>query len=65
MPLRTLAGNGGGGTGPGPVLSPMDLPVTFDDTTVDYGIIDFGGASSSFEVDPTNASNNVVRTERR
>ena len=59
----TCGSNGGGG-GPGPVLSQMDLPVTFDDTTVDYGIIDFGGASSSFEVDPTNASNNVVRTEK-
>ncbi|MGB0457021.1 MAG: lamin tail domain-containing protein [Chitinophagales bacterium] len=60
----TCGSNGGGGTGPGPVLSQMDLPVTFDDTTVDYGVIDFGGASSSFEVDPTNPSNNVVRTEK-
>lgn len=60
----TCGSNGGGGTGPGPVLSQMDLPVTFDDTSVDYGTIDFGGASSSFEVDPTNPSNNVVRTEK-
>ena len=41
---------------------PMDLPVTFDDPTINYGTIDFGGNASSFEVDPTDAGNNVVQT---
>ena len=40
----------------------MDLPVTFDDPTINYGTIDFGGNASSFVVDPTDASNNVVQT---
>ena len=40
----------------------MDLPVTFDDATVDYGTIDFGGNVSAFVVDPADASNNVVQT---
>ena len=31
----------------------MDLPVTFDDTAVNYGTVDFGGTASSFMVDPT------------
>ena len=41
---------------------PMDLPVTFDDPTINYGTIDFGGNASSFVVDPTDAGNNVVQT---
>ena len=41
---------------------PMELPVTFDDPTINYGTIDFGGNASSFVVDPTDASNNVVQT---
>ena len=32
----------------------MDLPVTFDDTTVIYGTADFGGNASSIIMDPTN-----------
>ena len=43
-------------------LAQMDLPVTFDDPTVDYGTRDFGGNVSAFVVDPTDASNNVVQT---
>ena len=42
----------------------MDLPVTFDDASVNYGTIDFGGTASSFVVDPTDASNTVVQTEK-
>ena len=42
----------------------MDLPVTFDDASVNYGTIDFGGAVSSIIVDPNDASNNVVQTEK-
>ena len=40
----------------------MDLPVTFDDVTVNYGTIDFGGNASSFVADPADASNNVVQS---
>ena len=42
----------------------MDLPVTFDDASVNYGTIDFGGTVSSIIVDPNDASNNVVQTEK-
>ena len=50
-----VTGGGGGGT-----LTQMNLPVTFDDATVDYGLIGFGGAEQSTIVtDPTNASNKV------
>jgi hypothetical protein len=36
------------------MLTQMTLPVTFDDVTVDYGLIGFGGAeASTVEVDPT------------
>ena len=50
-----VTGGGGGGT-----LTQMNLPVTFDDATVDYGLIGFGGSEQSTIVaDPTNASNKV------
>lgn len=40
----------------------MSLPVTFDDPTVEYGLIGFGGAeASTVEADPTNPSNNVAK----
>ncbi len=43
-------------------LTQMTLPVTFDDATVDYGLIGFGGAeASSVVVDPTLGSNKVVK----
>jgi hypothetical protein len=45
----------------GPVLTQMSLPVTFDDTTVDYGLISFGGTASTIVTDPTLASNKVAR----
>jgi hypothetical protein len=49
----------GGGGGP---LTQMNLPVSFDLTTVDYGLIGFGGAEqSSIVTDPTNASNKVAK----
>ncbi|MBP6417575.1 MAG: hypothetical protein KA330_14050, partial [Chitinophagaceae bacterium] len=48
---------GGGGS-----LTQMNLPVTFDDVTVDYGVVGFGGAEqSSIVVDPTLASNKVAK----
>ena len=43
-------------------LAQMDLPVTFDDATVDYGTIDFGGNVSAFVADPADASNNVAQS---
>lgn len=39
----------------------MDLPVTFDEADVDYGLISFEGAASAIEVDPTDANNMVAR----
>ena len=45
----------------GPVLTQMSLPVTFDATTVDYGLISFGGTASTIVTDPTLASNKVAK----
>ena len=44
------------------IKNQMNLPVTFDDPTIDYSVIDFGGNVSSDAVDPTNAANNVKKT---
>jgi hypothetical protein len=54
-------GNGGGGDdGDGNTL---ELPVTFEDTDRDYGIVDFGdGTTTEIVVDPTDANNRVART---
>lgn len=46
----------------GSVLTQMDLPVTFNDPTVDYGLIGFGGAENSTIVtDPTDVNNKVAK----
>jgi hypothetical protein len=46
----------------GIVLAQMDLPVTFEDPTVEYGLIGFGGAdASTIEADPTDSSNTVAK----
>ena len=46
----------------GSTLTQMKLPVSFDDTTVDYGLIGFGGAdASSVVVDPTSSANKVAK----
>jgi len=45
----------------GPVLTQMSLPVTFDSTTVDYGLISFGGTASTVVVDPTLSTNKVAK----
>ncbi len=42
---------------PPPALTQIDLPVTFEDTTVDYTMTDFGGNASALSIDPTNAAN--------
>ncbi|MDF1867833.1 MAG: hypothetical protein P1U70_23645, partial [Saprospiraceae bacterium] len=50
---------GGGGVG-----SQVDLPVTFEDATIDYGLTDFGGNASAVEVDPTDPNNTVARSTK-
>ena len=50
-------GGGGGGT-------PIALPVTFDDATVDYELTDFGGAATTLVADPDNAANTVASTDK-
>jgi hypothetical protein len=53
--IRLVAASGGG-------LTQMDLPVTFNDPTVEYGLIGFGGADNSTVVtDPTDPNNKVAR----
>jgi hypothetical protein len=52
-----IFGAGGGG---GPVLSQIDLPITWEDPTVNYASAAFGGASDTIVVDPTNAANTVM-----
>lgn len=43
----------------------MDLPVSFDDPTVNYGVAGFEGAEDSFiTTDPTNPSNTVVQLNK-
>ncbi len=42
--------------------TPMELPVSFDAATVDYGLLGFGGAEdSSIVADPDNGANRVAR----
>jgi hypothetical protein len=49
-------------SGVGSSKTQMNLPVTFDDSTVDYGLIGFGGADvSSVVVDPTSSTNKVAK----
>ncbi len=43
-------------------LAQIDLPITFEDTLVDYTMTDFGGNASQVIVDPTNATNHVAET---
>ncbi len=48
----------------GAVLTQMDLPVTFEDENVDYGLEDFAGAASMIVADPEDAANTVVSTTK-
>lgn len=53
--IRVEASGGGGGG-----LTQMKVPVTFDDPTVAYNLIGFGGAeAATVETDPTNPANKV------
>jgi beta-glucanase (GH16 family) len=47
------------GDGSGPVLQPVNLPVTFDEANVNYSFIDFGGTATTVGMDPDNMGNNV------
>ncbi len=47
-----------------PVLTQINLPVTFDATTVDYTVTDFGGNSTVLGADPSNAANMVAITTK-
>ncbi|MGY6562619.1 MAG: T9SS type A sorting domain-containing protein [Luteibaculaceae bacterium] len=38
------------------------LPITFEDSEVEYGLTDFGGNASEIVVDPTNPNNMVAQT---
>jgi len=53
-----MFGVGGGG----PILSQVDLPITFEDSTVDYTMTDFGGNFSVLVPDPNNSTNTVAQT---
>jgi len=51
-----------GPAGPGVPTIQMNLPVTFDDATIDYNLLGFGGAdNSTVAMDPTLSTNKVVR----
>jgi hypothetical protein len=45
----------------GPVLTQINLPVTFEGTAIDFTMTDFGGNVSTKVVDPTNSSNTVMK----
>jgi len=61
-PLTITNTYGQCGTCGGSTLTQMDLPVTFEGSTIEYGVIGFEGAqASTIEVDPTNANNTVVK----
>ncbi|MCH6200758.1 carbohydrate binding domain-containing protein [Aquiflexum sp. LQ15W] len=49
----------GGGNGGG---SDLELPVTFENADLDYGLTDFGGNASEIVADPTNSTNKVAKT---
>ena len=48
----------------GPVLSQIDLPITWDDDTVDYTVESFGGTISSLSADPNDSSNTVLMVNK-
>ncbi len=41
---------------------PFELPITFDEPTINYGVNDWGGNASSIVVDPTDPTNMVMET---
>jgi deoxycytidine triphosphate deaminase len=53
---KVVGGGGGGGD------TNLELPVTFENAELDYGLTDFGGNASEIVVDPTNAGNKVAKS---
>ncbi len=53
-----------GGSCPNACLSQINLPVTFEGSSVNYTVTDFGGNASTKIVDPTNASNMVMKSDK-
>ena len=51
-----------GGTCSNPCLAQINLPVDFEGSAVNYAVTDFGDNVSTKIVDPTDASNTVMRT---
>jgi len=51
-----------GGSCPTVCLTQINLPVTFEGTGIDYTVTDFGGNASTKVVDPTDASNTVMKS---
>ncbi|QEC79996.1 phage tail protein [Mucilaginibacter ginsenosidivorax] len=47
-----------------PALTQINLPVTFDDATVNYTMTDFGNNQTTDAIDPTNAANKVKLTTK-
>jgi hypothetical protein len=47
-----------------PPAGGISLPITFEDTELDYELQDFGGTASEIIVDPTNPENRVVQTTK-
>lgn len=48
----------------GPVLTQIDLPITFDDSTVNYTVSDFGGNISQLVADPMGGTNMVLESNK-
>ncbi len=48
----------------GVTLSQVDLPITWDDTTVAYTTGSFGGVVESIVTDPTDATNTVLKQDK-
>jgi len=46
----------------GPPPPPVNLPVTFKNATLNYGLTDFGGTVSEITIDPANPTNHVAKT---
>jgi hypothetical protein len=47
--------------GTGTVVPQLNFPVTFESTTLNYGLTDFGGNTSSIVIDPAVSSNKVCK----
>ncbi len=45
-------------------LNQIDLPVTFEVSTTDYTVSEFGGNTSTLVTDPANASNKVIKSTK-